>query len=98
ERTRPMRQLARIAPRVYHRTDARGPIVQRNEPKPAVAEGCRQNVARDIAVEPLRIGVVAEDRQVLEERIELTQAVAPPEHRLLAAGVDDVAGARPQHG
>ena len=63
-------------------------VVQRNEPEPAVGEGGGEDVAAQRAGQPLGLLVVAEHRQVLEERVEAAQLVAPAEQRLLAAGVD----------
>ena len=67
--------------------------MNQNQPSANAAE---RMLPLDRAAQPLGVLVVAEHRQVLEERIELAQLVAPAEQRLLAARVDDPRRRRPR--
>ena len=66
------------------------PSCERDVPAPALGVGRREDVVPQLSLHPPGAGEVAPDGQVLEEGIELAQAVAAAEQRLLAAGVYDV--------
>ena len=64
--------------------------MQRDEPEPAVGKCRGQDVPGYGAVQARGVGEVAEHRQVFEERIELTQSVAPSQQGLLPARVNQI--------
>ena len=76
--------------------DAHRAVVQWNVPAPAFRVRRREDVVAVRSFHARGVGVVAPERQILEERVEVAQALAPSEERVLAARVDDVGRFEPQ--
>jgi hypothetical protein len=78
--------------RVDDGADAHGAVVERDVPAPTLAVRRGEDVVAMGLRHARGAGEVAPERQVLEERVELAEALTPSEDGVLPARVDDVGG------
>ena len=77
--------------RTAHRTDAHAAVPERNHPEPAVREPVHADVARVVALAPIHVEEVAEDRGAGVLHVLLLEVELSGEQRVAAGSVDEEA-------